>query len=1140
MADGLRIAGVRLVVEGADKMQSELKKSNQSLQTYRAEQRKLDAQYGKNSKNVEYLSSKQRLLNDQLDTQRKRTQTMREALDAYNKTADANPEKMHKMSLALKKSEELEAGFERQLRETGNEIKAFGFKADAAKAKLLSFASAADKISSKLSNAGSKLTTQLTLPLLAGFSYAAKEFIDFDKAYKGVIKTVDADEATLKRLREDIVALSGANIVTQSKEQIAEVASNAGQLGIHVENILGFSKAMLQLADSTNLTATDAAQGLAKFANVVGLDQKEFSNLGSAIVALGNNSATMEDQILAMGMRIASAGKQARMSVADIMGVAAALSSVGIEAEMGGTAFSKTLTNIDIAVAKGEQASKKYANIAGMSAKAYRELWRENSAQAFVKLIEGLQKISKEGGNVAIALESIGIKETRVRDTITRAVSSGELLTGAIELSNKAYKENTALAKEAALKNESYAARIAMLKNRFDNASMALGEGLMPVLEKGMGHVDKLINSFVKLDDKQKINIINLGLTAMAIGPVTKGLGGLIGAIGKTARAISFLKSSPLGLVGVGVGAVALLAYHISTLKGPMERLKESMKDMRFDINEETLERFKRGIDKGLEAVQKEQSVHVTVRAEMDSMDIKFSDAFKDGKLSWRERKELKEQLNGLVKTEIDSARKDLEASVKEYADTLNRLKDVDGKDLFSEEEKAELISGVKNKTNSLVEQLEEYKSAYNSLLDAIYKNKGTATEQQMADLEALLVKIGKVREEIRLAKDEAVQSARAQYKLTIEGRGDERTAGVALGYVDSKRDIRLEDIKKERDSALSKIESSELDYETKLERTQKIVAEYNRQIKKTNKEYVKEIQSIIEGVAKGNAGISDELGKAVEAIEKLKRVKALMQSDADPDVLARFLADEGVENWLPDISEDNDSIKQYLEKLEGVLVQEVESAMVDLGDKHPLIALLRAMQEQKVEIDPKYAEGITADLFRILDFANRGAEFGLDFSEGIGAGMESPEAKKEVDGAAAMINGVLGSAGNGFYRTGEVAGKGFVDGVIASINHYSVQVKSAMGGLVSGSQINTRGLVFRPKLPDGKGIGLGLAGNRAAVDRMVYGSVVSGYSSTTNNIDQGAKIHVANLNVRRESDIHAIGRELSAINRQQRQARGS
>jgi len=86
------------------------------------------------------------------------------------------------------------------------------------------------------------------------------------------------------------------------------------------------------LGNSTNLSAEEAASSLAKFANITNMSAKDYDKLGSTIVALGNNFATTEADIVAMSTRLAATGELAGLSQSQILSLATAMSSVGIEA----------------------------------------------------------------------------------------------------------------------------------------------------------------------------------------------------------------------------------------------------------------------------------------------------------------------------------------------------------------------------------------------------------------------------------------------------------------------------------------------------------------------------------------------------------------------------------------------------------------------------------------------------------------------------------------------------------------------------------------------------------------------------------------------------------------------------------------
>ena len=139
--------------------------------------------------------------------------------------------------------------------------------------------------------------------------------------------------AVLERQLRDM-----AGYLPATHQEIAAVAEAAGQLGIKRQDVAAFTRTMIDLGNTTNMSAEEAATSLARLSNIMGVSASDVDRLGSVIVELGNNSATTEAEIVKMTMRIAGAGNQIGMTTPQVLAWASAMSSVGIEAEMGGSA----------------------------------------------------------------------------------------------------------------------------------------------------------------------------------------------------------------------------------------------------------------------------------------------------------------------------------------------------------------------------------------------------------------------------------------------------------------------------------------------------------------------------------------------------------------------------------------------------------------------------------------------------------------------------------------------------------------------------------------------------------------------------------------------------------------------------------
>lgn len=411
---------------------------------------------------------------------------------------------------------------------------------------------------------GNLLTLGVTMPIVGAFGYAAKEAISFEDAFAGVEKTVDGSEAELAQLEAQLVEMSHNIPVTA--EELSNIAQSAGQLGIQLDTIGQFTETIAKLNSATNL-GEEGATILARIANITGMEQtgENFERLGSAIVELGNTSATTESEIANMAMRLAGAGSQVGMSVSDILGISAALSSLGLQAEAGGSAISRVLTDMQLAVETGNASLQQFADVAGMTSEEFVAAFNEDAAGALAAFISGLGSGTQSATQL---LDQMGITEVVITDTLKRASNAEDLFATSIENANRAYEENVALMNEAEKRNQTMASRLTMVKNRVDTAARSLGNTLMPVLEEVAGKVGEAADWFASLDEATVKNVVQWGALAAAVGPTLKLLGTANKTFSSVAKGIGGLTKGISGAGSLG-GALKALGSNISSLLGP-------------------------------------------------------------------------------------------------------------------------------------------------------------------------------------------------------------------------------------------------------------------------------------------------------------------------------------------------------------------------------------------------------------------------------------------------------------------------------------------------------------------------------------------------------------------------------------------
>ncbi|WP_348638167.1 phage tail tape measure protein [Lysinibacillus sp. 1 U-2021] len=346
------------------------------------------------------LSQKQNVLTRSFDAASIKLQEQRRRYDELVASGTASSAQIERQANAVNQAQAQYNRLERELAEVTNQLRIQSSQWTQVGQRMQEVGSKLSTVGDGMMNVGKKLSMYVTAPMAAMGVGAFKAAVDFESAFAGVRKTVDATESEFQFFSDEIRNMSKE--IPAAATEIAKVAEAAGQLGIKNDAILGFTRTMTDMGVATNMSADEAATALARFANITKMSQQDFDKLGSTVVDLGNNFATTESEIIDMALRLAGAGAQIGMSEADILGLATALSSVGIQAEMGGSALSRVMVRMQVAATTGLGKTEELSRKTGMSLRELQMLAANNSMD-FTSLADSLGMTNKEMKNIVNA-----------------------------------------------------------------------------------------------------------------------------------------------------------------------------------------------------------------------------------------------------------------------------------------------------------------------------------------------------------------------------------------------------------------------------------------------------------------------------------------------------------------------------------------------------------------------------------------------------------------------------------------------------------------------------------------------------------------------------------------------------------------
>ncbi len=1111
MAGQLRSAGLSLRVEGGEEFQRTLDAASSAMRRNSEEMKKLEATYGRGSSDTDYLSQKSQLLARQLEEQQQKTQALRQVREQYAAGADADAAKLEKLDLQILKAETSEAGLARQLREcdaamakqaqeteeaarkeaqlaqeaedAARSQDTLGKATETAGKKAADSAGRWDTLEKKLASAGKgmeragkKMSTWLTAPII-GMGTAALNFsMDFEDALYEVATLPDVVSGSLEEQTAQLDAYSDALLAASDKTHaaaadLAQAQYEVISAGISPEDSVYWAERAAMAAKAGRTDASTVVKGASSMYNAWGEQGSGgLDHILDAMMVAQNRGKTSVGEIAGSIGQVTGLAPQLGVEMDEILAAVAAMTLSGVQTSSAITGLRGAMASVIKPTKEASKEAKRLGldfSAAALSAQGLTGFLQsvmeatDGSSDSLAKLfgsVEGLNGVMMLGTSAAESYADI-LQEMRGADGVMEAAFDTRVSSQAEQLSGA--------------------------MNRLKNSGITLAENLTPAVDTVTDLLDKVADVVGGLDEGgQKTLLTVLGVTA-AVGPATSALGKLLPIMGKLG---TFLVS-PAGVVALGAAGIGALTYAVYKAVDASDALARASDNINLSADPASVARITASINEGINAAKKEHKITVGVLVDPD-------------------------QVHQDIQTQFDEMMADGKVDKAEYTATVRFL------NATVVEEAREVLED--DPDNTVAQELLAAETEYQALLDALYRSRRTATEDELAALEAALGKVKALRAEMQgmvsdLDKEE-IDRVQSSYQQVVAGYGSETALGNALGYIVGQQNIRRDEETRAaaaRDAAYQQWLENSTTQQEKEEARQLYEQEGDRltaQAAENDAETLRQLQAVLDGWAQSsetNRQSAQDLDKASDAIELLNLMNTpgldMTQSERGIALMKQFGIDSG--NWHPFLNYNPLAwaAREGDKKQLSAIIQGVDLA------GSPLMSALQSAIDAGLDLsalDTSQMDGVLADLMRMMLFQEGEENLGSEAMGQIGAGITEalPEAEEVAGNAAAAVGDQLAPVADQ-QEVGYGAAKSMGQGIEAA-TPYTV---AAATDLVN--DVNT---VFSGLVPP-------------QLSPAVLATAPAGAPYTSGGVSISTNVNVQNANLKSPTDLSVLSKQINS-----------
>jgi TP901 family phage tail tape measure protein len=479
---------------------------------------------------------------------------------------------------------------------------------------------------------------------VAAFRSLIVESAEFEAGVLGVAKTTGLAGKELQDFASRMDEISRE--IPVSTRELLELAQAAGQMGISgAGNLEKFAVTVAKLGRTSDLAGEEAAAALARIINVTGESADKVDLLASVIVALGNSTAATEKEIATMANEMARSVSVFELTSSEIAGISAAMSSIGVEAALGGSSVGRAMEAINIAVQKGGDELSKFTSTLGLSKDIFAETFKQDQLEGFIMFLEAVRD---KGLGASAALEDIGLGGIFTSKTIIPLANNLNILQQTLATVREEVENTSALEKEFSAVFDSFNNQWQMFKNQAESGARALGAEFMPALTQmlqEMNDNNSIYNFITSLDTlgKTLITVAEVGIALYVGSVVGARLAGMAWMANLTMLEVQLLSfaaaagtaNKALAFFGGPVGAIVAVSTSLMIMAANAESGTEALQRMSNEIEKLNRKEVKLAIsmeENNLQALQRqlekyEDAVHIAGRERAAELRTQITEA---------------------------------------------------------------------------------------------------------------------------------------------------------------------------------------------------------------------------------------------------------------------------------------------------------------------------------------------------------------------------------------------------------------------------------------------------------------------------------------------------------------------------------